>query len=133
MPDTAPTSTQFVVTSPHPTIVIGALMSAKLFDELPLRLDAACSTLVLPPAAVHVTRTLLPSILMLTMRNQGAGRLSTTITRCVHVALLPQSSVTVQTTWLVPMGNCAGALLTTRPLPSQLSLAVGAPRITPLA
>ena len=77
---------------------MGALMSAKLFDELPLRPDAACSTLVLPPAAVHVTRTSPPSILMLTMRNHGAGRLSTTITRCVHVALLPQSSVTVQTT-----------------------------------
>src|SRR6266404_6087197 len=108
-------------------------MSAKLFDELLLKLDAACSTVVLPPAAVHVTRTLPLSILMLTMRNHGAGRLSTTITSCVHVALLPQSSVTIQTTRLVPMGNCAGASLATRPLPAQLSVAVGVPKVTPLA
>src|SRR6266481_7485452 len=107
--DVPPTSMQLVVTSPHPTVTIGALMSAKPFDELALRLDAACSTLVLPPAAVHVTRTSPPSILTLTMRNHGAGRLSTTITSCVHVALLPQSSVTVQTMLLVPMGNCDGA------------------------
>src|SRR6266853_1166037 len=120
--DVPPTSTQFVVTSPHPTVTMGALMSAKLFDEFPLRLEAACSTLVLPPAAVHVTRTSPPSILMLTMRNHGAGRLSTTITCWVQLLELPQSSVTVQTTWLVPMGNCGGALLTTRPIPSQLSL-----------
>src|SRR5258706_16440703 len=54
------------------------------------------------------------------------------MTRCWHVAVLPLLSVAVQVTRLVPVGNCAGALLVTVTVP-QLSLAVGLPRATPVA
>src|SRR5258706_16333618 len=54
------------------------------------------------------------------------------MTRCWHVAVLPLLSVAVQVTRLVPVGNCAGALLVTVTVP-QLSLAVGLPNATPVA
>src|SRR6266404_7275545 len=41
------------------------------------------------------------------------GSRSTTITCCVQVALLPQPSVAVQTTALVPVANVPGASLIT--------------------
>src|SRR5882672_10660893 len=58
--------------------------------------------------------------------------LSRTTTRCWQVAVLPLLSVAVQVTRLVPVGNCAGALLVIVTVP-QLSLAVGLPRATPVA
>src|SRR2546425_2919785 len=58
--------------------------------------------------------------------------LSRTTTRCWQVALSPLLSVAVQVTRLVPVGNCAGALLVTVTAP-QLSLAVGLPNATPVA
>src|SRR5258708_14287669 len=58
--------------------------------------------------------------------------LSRTTTRCWQVALLPLLSVAVQVTRLVPLGNCAGALLVIVTVP-QLSLAIGLPRATPVA
>ena len=57
---------------------------------------------------------------------------STTITNCVQVALLPQTSVAVQTTALVPFENTPGALLITVTLVEQLSVAVALPSTTPL-
>src|SRR5438093_832201 len=58
--------------------------------------------------------------------------LSRTTTRCWQVAVLPLLSIAVQVTRLVPVGNCAGALLVTVTVP-QLSLAVGLPKATPVA
>src|SRR2546428_1211940 len=58
--------------------------------------------------------------------------LSRTTTRCWQVVVLPLLSVAVQVTRLVPVGNCAGALLVTVTVP-QLSLAVGLPNATPVA
>src|SRR5438270_10324302 len=58
--------------------------------------------------------------------------LSRTTTRCWQIAVLPLLSVAVQVTRLVPVGNCAGALLVIVTVP-QLSLAVGLPRATPVA
>src|SRR2546428_8106958 len=49
--------------------------------------------------------------------------LSRTTTRCWQVAVLPLLSVAVQVTRLVPVGNCAGALLVIVTVP-QSSLAV---------
>src|SRR6266481_1416991 len=46
--------------------------------------------------------------------------------------MLPLLSVAVQVTRFVPVGNWAGALLVTVTAP-QLSLAVGLPKLTPLA
>jgi hypothetical protein len=59
--------------------------------------------------------------------------LSTTITNWVQLALLPQPSVAVQITVLVPFGYAPGALLTTVTLLEQLSVAVALPSTTPLA
>src|SRR6202158_2358211 len=64
--------------------------------------------------------------------NTGAW-VSTTITNCVQLALLPQLSVAVQTTVLVPFGYVPGPLLTTLTVPLQLSDVVGLPSTTPLA
>src|SRR6266446_4611347 len=61
------------------------------------------------------------------------GSRSTTMTCWVQVALLPQPSVAVQTTALVPVGNCVGASLTTVRVPPPLSAVVGSPSTTPLA
>src|SRR5207245_963071 len=58
--------------------------------------------------------------------------LSRTMTRCWQVAALPLLSVAVQVTRLVPVGNCAGALLVIVTVP-QLSFAIGLPRATPVA
>src|SRR5437773_747601 len=57
---------------------------------------------------------------------------SRTTTRCWQLAVLPLLSVAVQVTRLVPVGNCAGALLVIVTVP-QLSLAVGLPNATPVA
>src|SRR5436190_17614820 len=54
------------------------------------------------------------------------------MTFCWHVVVLPLLSVAVHVTRLVRTGNCAGALLVTATAP-QLSLAVGAPKTTPVA
>src|SRR5438445_4808757 len=54
------------------------------------------------------------------------------MTRCWQVAVLPLLSVAVQVTRLVPVRNCAGALLVIVTVP-QLSLAVGLPKTTPVA
>ena len=48
------------------------------------------------------------------------------------MVVFPLLSVTVQMTVFVPTGNCAGALLVIVTEP-QLSVAVGVPRITPVA
>src|SRR5256885_10602828 len=56
---------------------------------------------------------------------------SRTTTRCWQVAVLPLLSIAVQVTRLVPVGNCAGALLGMVKVP-PLSLAACNPRTTPL-
>ena len=58
--------------------------------------------------------------------------LSVTVTNWVAVAVLPDPSVTVQVTVVVPNGNAAGALLVTEAT-EQLSLVVGVPNETPVA
>ena len=50
----------------------------------------------------------------------------------MHVAVLPEASVTVQITLVVPTGNVAGALLVTDAT-EQLSFVVGVPRATEAA
>jgi len=53
------------------------------------------------------------------------------VTVWLAVAVLPEASLAVQTTVLVPSGNPpAGALLVTTGLASQMSLTVGVPRLT---
>src|SRR5882724_1199698 len=59
------------------------------------------------------------------------GSRSTTITCCVQVVLLPQPSVAVQTTTLVPVGNVVGASLITVTAPPLLSVPLARPS-TPL-
>ena len=58
--------------------------------------------------------------------------LSFTVTFCLHVAVFPEVSVTVQVTTVSPLGNVAGASLVTVATP-QLSEVVGVPRFTPEA
>src|SRR5207245_464483 len=60
------------------------------------------------------------------------GWLSTTITRWVQTLKLPEMSVTVQTTELVPTGKLAGASLVT-PATVQLSNVSGMSKLTPVA
>src|SRR6266481_1143061 len=60
------------------------------------------------------------------------GWVSLTITVCGQVMLLPELSVTVHVTVLVPTGKSAGALLVMLTEP-QLSAAVGVPRATLVA
>jgi len=57
------------------------------------------------------------------------GVLSSTITRCVHVAVFPLPSVTVQVTKFVPSGKTAGALLVTDAT-LQLSPVTALPKVT---
>ena len=52
------------------------------------------------------------------------GSISITVTNCMHVAILPESSVTVQVTMVSPIGNMAGASLATEATP-QLSFEGG--------
>jgi len=53
------------------------------------------------------------------------------VTACVVVAVLPDASLAVQVTLVIPSGNPpAGALLVTTGLASQMSLTVGVPRFT---
>ena len=56
--------------------------------------------------------------------------LSTTVTVCLAVAVLPLASVIVQVTVLLPNTNVAGASFVVL-APVQLSSVVGAPRLTP--
>ena len=58
--------------------------------------------------------------------------MSATVTVCVQVAVLPDPSVTVQVTVVLPSGKVAGASLVTEAT-LQLSFVVGDPRATPLA
>ena len=58
--------------------------------------------------------------------------LSLTVTVCVAVAVLPELSVTVQITVVVPSGKVPGALFVTEATP-QLSAVVGVPSVTPNA
>jgi hypothetical protein len=58
--------------------------------------------------------------------------LSTTVTSCVAVAVLPAASVTVQVTVVLPNGNATGALFTTLAT-VQLSEVTGEPSATPVA
>ena len=58
--------------------------------------------------------------------------MSTTVTVCVQLAVLPDVSVTAQTTELVPRGKLVGALLATLAT-VQLSEVIGLPKTTPLA
>src|SRR5205814_10076566 len=60
------------------------------------------------------------------------GWVSLTITVCGQVTLLPELSVTVQTTVLVPTGKSAGASFVTVTGP-QLSATVGVPSVTLVA
>jgi hypothetical protein len=55
--------------------------------------------------------------------------LSTTVTRCTQVAVLPEVSVAVQVTEVVPLGKTVGASLATLARP-QLSAAVAVPKLT---
>jgi hypothetical protein len=56
-----------------------------------------------------------------------------TVTVCVQVPELPQASVAVQITRVVPFGYWLGALLPTVTVPAQLSEVVGLPNTTPVA
>jgi hypothetical protein len=58
--------------------------------------------------------------------------LSSTVTTCVAVAVLPAASVTVQVTIVLPNGSAAGALLTTLAT-VQLSEVTGVPKFTLVA
>ena len=55
-----------------------------------------------------------------------------TVTVCEAVAVLPDASVAVQMTVVVPAGKLAGALFVT-PETEQLSEVTGVPRLTPVA
>ena len=58
--------------------------------------------------------------------------MSFTFTICVQVAILPEPSVTVHVTVVLPNGKLAGALLVTLAT-VQLSAVTGVPKLTPLA
>jgi hypothetical protein len=58
--------------------------------------------------------------------------LSFTVTVCVAVAVLPEPSITVHVTIVVPNGNVAGALFVTLAT-EQLSDVVGVPKVTLVA
>src|SRR5205814_1690248 len=55
---------------------------------------------------------------------------SVTVTFWLHVAVLPEPSVTVQVTTVTPSGKVTGALLVTEAT-EQLSAVTGAPSATP--
>jgi hypothetical protein len=61
------------------------------------------------------------------------GSVSATTTNWVQLLELPQPSVAVHTTRLVPVGNVLGASLTTLTVPPLASVALGLPSTTPLA
>jgi hypothetical protein len=58
--------------------------------------------------------------------------LAVTVTVCVAVANLPEPSITVQVTTVIPKGKAAGALFVTEEM-EQLSVAIGIPKTTPVA
>ena len=60
------------------------------------------------------------------------GILSTTVTLCAAVLVLPDASVTVQVTTVIPTGKLAGALFVAVS-PGQLSEVTGVPNTTPVA
>jgi len=80
--------------------------------------------LAVPDASAH--STILPGQLIV------GGWVSMIWTVCTQVAVLPELSVAVQVTKVVPRGNWLGALLLTEAVP-QLALYVGTPRGTPVA
>ena len=69
---------------------------------------------------------------MLLLQFATGGVSSTTLTICVHVAVLPDPSVTVQITVVSPIGKTAGASLPTEAT-EQLSLVAGVPKTTEVA
>jgi hypothetical protein len=100
-------------------------LSLKLTATTPSQLSVAVTLAAAGTALEHCTLAVAAGQPL----NTGASR-STTITCCVQVAALPQASVAVQTTRLVPVGNTLGALLTTVGVPPQLSVAVALPSTT---
>ena len=84
----------------------------------------------LTPLAVHTPAS------VLTVRSDGqvilGASLSSTVTVCVHVLVLPlpSSAVYVITVWPSAYGSVESSLTTTDP---QLSLLVVEPKLTPLA
>src|ERR1043166_2188261 len=83
------------------------------------------------PVAEHWPGSVL--VVMLAAQTVIAGGwLSTTITRWVQMVELPDVSLTVQTTKLVPTEKLLGALLETVVVP-QLSEVIGLPKTTPVA
>src|SRR5205809_797234 len=86
------------------------------------------------PSATLVETQLPASALAITLAGQRicGGSLSTTVTVCWQLLLLPFTSVAIQVTTVVPTGKSAGALLTTLAMP-QLSAATGEPKFTLLA
>jgi hypothetical protein len=57
--------------------------------------------------------------------------LSIIFTFCVQVAVLPEASVAVQITLVIPFGNIEGALFVTLAI-EQLSEETGVPKFTPV-
>src|SRR5438309_420262 len=111
-------------------VPVGNCAGALLVTVTEPQLSLAVGVLRATPVAMQAQE--------LTLTVTSAGQvivgtwLSRTMTRCWQVAVLPLLSVAVQVTRLVPVGNCAGALLVTVTEP-QLSLAVGVLRATPVA
>ena len=91
--------------------------------DLPIDYDRLAPVAVLP--ALADTVTFAGQLIV-------GGVLSSTITRCVHVAVFPLPSVTVQVTKFVPSGKTAGALLVTDTT-LQLSPVAGTPNTTLVA
>src|SRR5439155_1195282 len=71
-------------------------------------------------------------VVMLAGQVMFGSWLSTTVTDCEQVLLLPPTSITIQWTVVAPTGNCVGASLVTLPT-AQLSPVSGEPRATPVA
>src|ERR1043166_5545132 len=87
------------------------------------------------PKATPVAEHWPGSVLVVMLAGQAViagGWLSTTVTICVQLVILPAMSVTVQWTSVGPTGNCVGASLISDAT-AQLSLVVGLPKPTPLA
>ena len=114
------------------TVVVpkGKLVGASLITLLTEQLSVVTGVPKLTAVAVHEPR----SVFTLTFDGHMMVGfwLSVTVTFCVQVAVLPEPSVTVQVTTVVPPGKAAGALLVTLAT-VQLSEATGVPNETLLA
>jgi hypothetical protein len=100
------TVAQFTCVLPRPNVVPDVGM--QLTGTLPSQLSTA--------EELNVTTTPLGSVAFVKIfpgQLITGAWLSTTITFCVQVALLPHESVAVQATEFVPLGKTCGALLTT--------------------